>query len=46
MHDPRPAKDVFDGFAAPFALNQDAGIEDQAQSVNPTPTYREACERG
>jgi hypothetical protein len=34
------------GVAAPFACNQDAGVQDEAQGVNPTPKYREACDYG
>ena len=43
QHGARLAEDFFDSLAAPFALDQDACVEDQAQGVSPMPTYCGAC---
>lgn len=34
---------LLDGLSAPFACDEDAGVEDQAQGVSPMPTCHGAC---
>ncbi len=43
MRRPRLVEDVFDGAATPFACDQNARIQDQAQPINPMPKCRVAC---
>lgn len=38
--------DLLDRFSAPFSREQDVGVEDQAQGLNPIPIYPGACDCG
>jgi len=42
MHAPNPAKHGPNCLIPPFAIDKYASVEDHAQVISPTPTYREA----